>query len=643
MLAQKLLSGGAGEEKLYVDDVFQAFTRTGTGADVTVTTGIDMTKGYMLWSKGRSGATDHAIYDSARGVTLDLASNTTAAQTTQSTGLKAVSATGHTVGSLAKMNTGTATYVDFVFRKAPKFFDVVTYTGNGATLRDIPHTLGIKPGMVVIKCLDTSTGWATNHMVSGNNYLLLNTTDSANSAPTITYGVPYGTNTNATTFSVAANGSNVTNVNTDGYTYVAYLFAHDTSTDGLIQCGSFTTNGSGNAAVSLGWEPQYLLVKRTDSATSGSWFTLDTMRGWSLASDGDNWLYANTTTAENGGGSGANYFNPTSTGFDATSFVVSGTFIYMAIRRPNKPPTVGTQVYKGLLHSATQLQVSKTGVGFAPDVFLSSARSQSHGNAIQDRLRGANRNLLTHSSGAEVTTTQAVLSFDIDGVTLGSDDLHQFNYGGTYVEHFFKRAPGVMTQICYAGSGSNKTEAHDLTVPPEFWIVKGRSGSTQWVIGSSLLTSTEKIVMPTPSGKVTDSTVWNSIYPTSSVISLGSAAAVNTNAATYSCWMWATKPGISKVFSYTGNGSSQNIDCGFTTGARFILIVRTSAAGSVYVWDSVRGIISGNDPYLALDTTATEVTTDDSVDPLSYGFSVNQVAASNINVTSATYIGIAYS
>lgn len=639
MLAQKLLSGGAGEEKLYVDDVFQAFTRTGTGADVTVTTGIDMTKGYMLWSKGRSDATHHAIYDSARGVTYDLVSNSTAAQTTQETGLKAVSSTGHTVGSLAKMNTSAATYVDFVFRKSPKFFDVVTYTGNGAT-QSHAHSLGVTPGMIIIKRTDSTSNWFVWHRGdggSGANCLSLNLTATSNAAD--------NTHVSATAFDdTYVNDSSGNNPIINGGTYVAYLFAHDTSADGLIQCGSFTTNGSGNATVSLGWEPQYLLVKRTDSAMSGNWFTLDTMRGWSLAGDGDNWLYANTPTAENGGGgSGANYFNPTATGFAATSFVVSGTFIYMAIRRPNKPPTVGTQVYKGLLHSATQQQVSKTGVGFAPDVFLSSARAQPHGNAIQDRLRGANRNLLTHSSGAEVATTQAVLSFDIDGVTLGSDDPHQFNYGGTYVEHFFKRAPGVMTQICYSGSGSNKTEAHDLTVPPEFWIVKCRSGSTQWVIGSSLLASTKKIVMPTPSGKVTDSTVWNSTYPTSSVISLGSAAAVNTNAATYSCWMWATKPGISKVFSYTGNGSSQNIDCGFTTGARFILIVRTSAAGSVYVWDSVRGIISGNDPYLALDTTATEVTTDDSVDPLSYGFSVNQVAASNINVTSATYIGIAYS
>ena len=627
MLAQKLLSGGAGEEKLYVDDVFQAFTRTGTGADVTVTTGIDMTKGYMLWSKGRSDATAHAIYDSVRGVTADF-DITNSTQTTQSTGLKAVSSTGHTIGSLAKMNTSAATYVDWVFRKAPKFFDVVTWSGN-SVYRALSHNLGVIPGLIVVKRINTAAtampvqyrGWSTSFMSLTSDATVLSTTGMFTALPS------------AANFYVGSDSD----VNQNSSTYIAYLFAHDPSPDGIIQCGTYVGNGSVTGPiVTLGWEPQYLMIKNVNG--TGDWHVLDSMRGLLVGNSGAN-LLANIHNAE----TAVEYASPTATGFQikSTSSEVntsSSQYIYMAIRRPNKPPTVGTQVYKGLLHSATKLQVSKTGVGFAPDVLLSSARSQSHGNAIQDRLRGATRNLLTHSSSAEVTTTQAVLSFDIDGVTLGSDDLHQFNYGGTYVEHFFKRAPGVMTQICYSGSGANKTEAHDLTVPPEFWIVKGRSGSTQWVIGSSLLTSTEKIVMPTPSGKVTDSTVWHSTYPTSSVISLGPAAA-----ATYSCWMWATKPGISKVFSYTGNGSSQNIDCGFTTGARFILIVRTSAAGSVYVWDSVRGIISGNDPYLALDTTATEVTTDDSVDPLSYGFSVNQVAASNINVTSATYIGIAYS
>ena len=90
--------------------------------------------------------------------------------------------------------------------------------------------------------------------------------------------------------------------------------------------------------------------------------------------------------------------------------------------------------------------------------------------------------------------------------------------------------------------------------------------------------------------------------------------------------------------SYTGNGSSQTIDCGFTTGARFILIKRTDSTGDWYVWDTARGIVTGNDPHLSLNTTVAEVTTDDSIDPDSSGFIVNQVGDTNINVSSASYI-----
>jgi hypothetical protein len=108
-------------------------------------------------------------------------------------------------------------------------------------------------------------------------------------------------------------------------------------------------------------------------------------------------------------------------------------------------------------------------------------------------------------------------------------------------------------------------------------------------------------------------------------------------------YLFATLVGISKVFSYTGNGSSQTINCGFATGARFVLIKRTDAAGDWYVWDTVRGLVAGNDPHISLNTTSAEVTTDDSIDPDSSGFIVNQLSATNINVTSATYIGLAYS
>jgi hypothetical protein len=123
-------------------------------------------------------------------------------------------------------------------------------------------------------------------------------------------------------------------VNESGGTYVAYLFAHDaggfglTGTDNVISCGSFTTDGSGNASVTLGYEPQWVMIKQTDD--TGSWFMLDTVRGWSMSDDAR--LFANSSDSETTFANG----NPTSTGFSAAGFSGSGTFVYVAIRKNMK-------------------------------------------------------------------------------------------------------------------------------------------------------------------------------------------------------------------------------------------------------------------------------------------------------------------
>jgi hypothetical protein len=134
---------------------------------------------------------------------------------------------------------------------------------------------------------------------------------------------------------------------------------------------------------------------------------------------------------------------------------------------------------------------------------------------------------------------------------------------------------------------------------------------------------------------------WNSTNPTASVFSVGQDGDVNNSGDTYVNYLFATCAGVSKVFSYTGNGSSQTINCGFTGGARFVLIKRTDSTGDWYVWDTARGIVAGNDPHLSLNTTAAEVTSNDTIDTDSTGFVVNQVSATNVNVSSATYIGLA--
>jgi hypothetical protein len=81
-----------------------------------------------------------------------------------------------------------------------------------------------------------------------------------------------------------------------------------------------------------------------------------------------------------------------------------------------------------------------------------------------------------------------------------------------------------------------------------------------------------------------------------------------TAQATYIAYLFATLAGVSKVGSYTGTGADLNVDCGFSAGARFILIKRTDSTGDWYVYDSLRGIVAGNDPYLLLNSTAAEVT-----------------------------------
>jgi hypothetical protein len=115
----------------------------------------------------------------------------------------------------------------------------------------------------------------------------------------------------------------------------------------------------------------------------------------------------------------------------------------------------------------------------------------------------------------------------------------------------------------------------------------------------------------------------------------------NVSGSTYIAYLFATLDGVSKVGSYTGTGADLNVDCGFSAGARFILIKRADSTGDWYYWDSVRGIAVGNDPYLLLNSTAVEVTGTDYIDPLSSGFTVTSSAPAALNASGGTYIFLA--
>jgi hypothetical protein len=316
-----------GSVPVYVSEVFSTNLYTGTQATQTITNGIDLsTKGGMVWLKNRSAAYPHAIIDSARGLTNGniLSSNSTSGAQTSSpantAGISAFNTNGFTLRSDASefgTNWGLFdNYVGWTFRKQPKFFDIVTYTGNGTT-QNIAHSLGSVPGCIIVKRTDATADWQVYHRSLANTEFLL-----LNQADVVATGT-YWNNTTPTSsvFSVGTDAY----VNASGGTYVAYLFAHDaggfgsSGIDNAISCGS--TNGS---KVTLGYQPQWILYKSRDF--SEFWQVVDSQRGMPAASPAQ-LLKPNTSDAET---TTTNNITIASDGF--TLGAVTGTVIYIAIK-----------------------------------------------------------------------------------------------------------------------------------------------------------------------------------------------------------------------------------------------------------------------------------------------------------------------
>jgi len=139
------------EEANYIESVFSTYLYTGNGSTQTISNGIDLAgKGGLVWTKTRNVANSNWFIDTARGGTQLLRSNTTEAQFTSAGTSITFGSGSYAVGS-GDLNTSTQTEVSWTFRKQPKFFDVVTYTGDGTANRNVAHSLGSAPGFVIIK------------------------------------------------------------------------------------------------------------------------------------------------------------------------------------------------------------------------------------------------------------------------------------------------------------------------------------------------------------------------------------------------------------------------------------------------------------------------------------------------------------
>ena len=604
----------------FVDALFSTFLYDGTGSNLEINNGINLSgSGGLVWVKRRNGGDGHWLVDTERGLNNSLQSHSTAVGNTNSDQIVSFDSDGFTLGNRNEgQNYSGLPYVSWTFRKQPKFFDIVTYTGDGNADRQINHNLGSTPGMMLVKkYAGSTTRWSVYHRYLGTGKFL-NLDDTAS---TVTQNDHWQTAPNATQFTVETNG----NVNNSGDSYVAYLFAHNNNDGGfgepgdqdIIKCDSYTGNGSSTGPViNLGFEPQWIIVK--GASQSSNWTIIDNMRGLVKGANAE--LMANLTNSEGS----VDYFDPQATGFQLTQATYypnsdGETYIYMAIRRGGmQTPTAASDVF------AVDTMANQTPAfdsTFPVDMVIRRNVGGVNTNTVWARITGSSY-LNTNATAAASNDAEA---FD-SNVGFGDGSTYSDNHA-----YMWARARGYFDAVAYSGTGSGaQNVSHNLGVVPEMMWIKVRSDGDNWTVYHSALGNTKRLLLNS-SGEVSGANeiYFNDTTPTSSVFTV---AAIANGSHTYIAYLFATVANVSKVGSFTQSGAT-NVACGFTGSTPALIILkRTDAAGDWYLFDSLRGIVAGNDPYFILNDTTAPTTNADMVDPYSGGF------ATTSNIADGDYI-----
>lgn len=620
--------GTGGDFVAYNTSYFEAKETGGPGYDA------GGGEGGLVWLKDRSVANASRLYDSERDsinassfAKPALRTDGNSANLNYQDGVTTFNSNGFVIKDLSgaggtQGNTNNNDYASWTFRKAPKFFDVVTYTGDGASSRTISHNLDTTVGTLILKRTDNSSSWSVYHRSTGVNQTLLLEDTSAIFGASGRFGSSAPT---STTFDI----NSIYNVS--GATYVAYLFAHNNGDGGFgpdgnadaIKCGSYTGNGSSTGpTVNLGFEPQWLLIK--NASASSNWTLFDNMRGLGVPTlnTGYKDLNPNLNNPEAEGRA----LGVTATGFQIVDnhAEINGngnTYIYMAIRRPTAVPESATEVFD--MSYATDANDAS----FPVDFMLTKIYGGGNGY-VRDRLRFGTKYLLTEVTNADLTGTDIEFD-DMTGTGLTG-------WGTSFIHYNWKRAPKYMDVVAYTGAGANTVINHNLDAIPEMVWVKNRGRAVNWNVYHKDLelnsdpASECRLFLNTTSAVSSGSIFWGTHTDTTFTMTVSNFQTNYLND-TYIAYLFATLAGISKVGSVTHSGTT-NVDCGFSAGASLVMLKRTDATGDWYWWDSIRGIVSGNDPYLLLNTTAAEVTNTDYIDPLSSGFTITS------NFTAGDYI-----
>ena len=631
-----------------VDQVYNNFVYYGNETSTTITTGVDLSSGGGLIILKNTSTNSDWIFSDTVATTLSnyLSSNTQNAQQASSAGLS-VSSTGVTITGNNIVSNGLYTYSLSSFKVAPRFFDIVTWTGDGTSSRTLTHNLTIAPGLVIVKCRSAgTTNWPirfnnlTSHLNSGNDVDSTAVQDNG-----------YISAYSASGFTLSAGSVGVADVNASGQTYVAYVFANDTADNGIIKVIT-TAGGSVLDEVGLPWKIQTAFG--TTITTNGS-NTSESFLAQVKADNRQSPTYATRFLSTEGYASGvatavvtANFSNNLYKSIVQTYLAYPRTLLVIKKSGYDSAPTSSSDIFAIYTRTGNNAStyyttpISDWSLFISKDYAVGTLRSW-----YQTNISGLGQATALNST-AKISTSTGITQAEnfkwsnrvwYQTVTGYNNTLNQ-----QYITYLFKDAKNYFSSELYTGNAANRDVMHSLGVVPEMIWVRPESPAS----GSNLicyhkdLGNTQYITLTAASLPATGSTYWRNLSPSNIKFYIGTSTVVNASSTDYRAYLFATCPGVSKVGSYTGTGSDLTIDCGFTSGVKFLWIRSTSGSALSYIYDTTRGIVTaGNDSMLNVLSTAQATATSDDIDVVSSGFVAKGTGLIGVSGRQYIYFAIA--
>ena len=252
-----------------------------------------------VWLKERGGTGDHRFFDTVRGATNDLVSNTNDGEADSNTSLTAFNSDGFTLGNEGGVNNNGDTFVSWNWKAGDSNtsvsssgsgnnainacthranttagFSIVKYTGLNSEISNgqktkVTHGLGVKPDFLIIKNRDSSSNWIVTRGIDNDNHGVLNSTNAFS-------GSLFTGNQNQSDSTHFVVGNEAA-VNANGDEFIAYVFAEK---QGYSKFGSYTGNGASSPNepfVYLGFKPAIIFYKRVSDGTN-NWSVFDNKR-----------------------------------------------------------------------------------------------------------------------------------------------------------------------------------------------------------------------------------------------------------------------------------------------------------------------------------------------------------------------------